>query len=279
MQFLAGESTGMGGRVYLVSNPKVQLNTHDLKFTLFTLLTTNPRIRNVGKSIGKSKQIMRRSSTLFMSPWRRVDVRNLTFLDHFRHRTTASLVGKVWGWGSERRVIVQTNLKRKVKKKLASKVENKLWEKQTDKKAWNERHSEVYLISLSDSPSPVLNSHSISKLETYTWVASPKWALPRYNTIWEKKKKDSLAWLKESIQVCCLCRRRMGFRLQPLRDEIALRAETTTSTLFWVQLQPRSQDLSVSVWDAAGGPGVLGKASDKIHRNIVDFGWMEKSTR
>ena len=111
------------------------------------------------------------------------------FSTYFRLWTTASLVGKVWGWGSERRVIVQTNLKRKVKKKLASKVENKLWEKQTDKKAWNERHSEVYLISLSDSPSPVLNSHSVSKLETYTWVASPKWALPRYNTIWEKKKK------------------------------------------------------------------------------------------
>ena len=59
MQFLPGESTGMGGRVYLVSNPTVQLNTHDLKFILFTFITPNPRIRNVGKSIGKSKQIMR----------------------------------------------------------------------------------------------------------------------------------------------------------------------------------------------------------------------------
>ena len=48
MQFLAGESTGMGGRVYLVSNPTVQLNTHDLKFTIFSFITTNPRIRNVG---------------------------------------------------------------------------------------------------------------------------------------------------------------------------------------------------------------------------------------
>ena len=67
MQFLPGESTGIGGRVYLVSNPTVQLNTHDLKFPLFTFITTNPRIGNVGKSIGKSKQIMRCSSTLFIS--------------------------------------------------------------------------------------------------------------------------------------------------------------------------------------------------------------------
>ena len=67
MQFLAGESTGMLGRVYLVSNPTVQLNTHDLKFTLFSFITTNPRIRNVGKSIGKSKLTMRWSSTLFSS--------------------------------------------------------------------------------------------------------------------------------------------------------------------------------------------------------------------
>ena len=68
MQFLAGERTGMGGRVYLISNPKVQLNSHDLKFTLFSFITTNSRVRNVGKSIGKSKQIIRRSSTLFISP-------------------------------------------------------------------------------------------------------------------------------------------------------------------------------------------------------------------
>ena len=57
MQFLPGESTGMGGRVYLVSNSTVQLNTHDLKFPLFTFITPNPSTRNVGKSIGKSKEI------------------------------------------------------------------------------------------------------------------------------------------------------------------------------------------------------------------------------
>ena len=83
MQFLPGESTGMGGRVYLVSNPTVQLNTHDLKFILFTFITPNPRRRNVGKSIEKSKQMMRCSSTLFISLRRRVNVRNLTFLNLF----------------------------------------------------------------------------------------------------------------------------------------------------------------------------------------------------
>ena len=67
MQFLPGESIGMGSRVYLLSNPAVQLNTHDLKFPLFTFITTNPRIRNVGKSNGKSKQIMPWSSTLSSS--------------------------------------------------------------------------------------------------------------------------------------------------------------------------------------------------------------------
>ena len=55
MQFLPGESTGMRGRVYLVSNPTLQLNTDDLKFTLFTFITPNPRIRNVGKLIRNSK--------------------------------------------------------------------------------------------------------------------------------------------------------------------------------------------------------------------------------
>ena len=65
MQFLPGESNDMGGRVYLVSNPTVQLNTNDLKFPLFTFITTNPSTRNVGKSIGKSKEIMPWSSTLF----------------------------------------------------------------------------------------------------------------------------------------------------------------------------------------------------------------------
>ena len=64
MQFLPGESNGMGSRVYPLSNPAVQLNTHDLKFPLFTFITTNPRIRNVGKSIGKSKEIMPWTSTL-----------------------------------------------------------------------------------------------------------------------------------------------------------------------------------------------------------------------
>ena len=36
----------------------------------------------------------------------------------------------------------------------------------------------------------------------------------------------------ESIQVCCHCRRRLGFSLQLLRDEIALCAETTTLLYF-----------------------------------------------
>ena len=62
-----GEFTGMGGGVYLVSYPTVQLNTHDLKFPLFTFITTNPTIRNVGKLIGKRKQIMHWSSTSFSS--------------------------------------------------------------------------------------------------------------------------------------------------------------------------------------------------------------------
>ena len=57
MQFLPGESTGMEGLVYLLSNPTVQLNTHDLKFPLFTFITTNPSTSNIGKSIGKSKEI------------------------------------------------------------------------------------------------------------------------------------------------------------------------------------------------------------------------------
>ena len=67
MQFLPGESNGMGSRVYLLSDPAVQLNTHDLKFPLFTFITTNPRIRNVVKSNGKSKEIMPCSSTLSSS--------------------------------------------------------------------------------------------------------------------------------------------------------------------------------------------------------------------
>ena len=56
MQFLLGESTGMGGRVYLVSNPTVQLNTHDLKFPCFTFITTNPRITNVGNQLEKANK-------------------------------------------------------------------------------------------------------------------------------------------------------------------------------------------------------------------------------
>ena len=47
------------------------------------------------------------------------------------------------------------------------------------------------------------------------------------NTIWKKGKKDSFACFKESVQICCLCRRRMGFSFRILRDEIAVRAETT----------------------------------------------------
>ena len=65
MQFLPGESTGMGGRVYLVSNPTAQLNTHDLKFPLFTFITTNPRLRNVGK--WKEQRNNGGSSMLFSS--------------------------------------------------------------------------------------------------------------------------------------------------------------------------------------------------------------------
>ena len=64
-------------------------------------------------------------------------------------------------------------------------------------------------------------------------------------TITQLKNKDSFAWFKESIKLCCLCRRRMGFSLQLLRDEITLRAEATIRYSFWfgVILQPRYQDL------------------------------------
>ena len=76
-------------------------------------------------------------------------------------------------------------------------------------------------------------------------------------TFRQLKNNDSFAWFKESIQICCLCRRRMGFSLQLLRDEIVLRAETTIRYSFWfgVILQPRYQDLSLIIWDE---PEVLG---------------------
>ena len=71
-----------------------------------------------------------------------------------------------------------------------------------------------------------------------------------------------------------------GFSLRLLRDEIASHAETTISTLFWFcvllfNLVPRTSPLAFEMHREV--PGTLGKA--KIHPNIVDFGWMEKSTR
>ena len=71
-----------------------------------------------------------------------------------------------------------------------------------------------------------------------------------------------------------------GFSLRLLRDEIASHAETTISTLFWFcvllfNLVPRTSPLAFEMHREV--PGTFGKA--KIHPNIVDFGWMEKSTR
>ena len=56
MQCLPRESTGIVGRVYLVSNPTVQLNTQYLKFPRFTFITINPRIRNVGNQLERANK-------------------------------------------------------------------------------------------------------------------------------------------------------------------------------------------------------------------------------
>ena len=120
------------------------------------------------------------------------------FSTYFRHRTSDSLVGKVWGWESERWVIVQTDLYPRWKT-----IREK---KQTDKKAWNERHSssEVSLNSVSFIPLFPCFRESQCKQIGNSYISSfPK--LSSTETITQLKIKDSLAWFKESIQVCCDC--------------------------------------------------------------------------
>ena len=79
-------------------------------------------------------------------------------------------------------------------------------------------------------------------------------------------KNPKLIYLVVTVAVEWLC---SSSRL--LQNEIALHAETTISTLFWfcVLLQPRFKDLPALRQEALG---TLGKAPNKIEKNVVDFG-------
>ena len=75
----------------------------------------------------------------------------------------------------------------------------------------------------------------------------------------------------------------MGFSLRLLRDEIALRYETTIRYFIYfgfvsylnlvTRISPLAFEMQPEVLES------FRKALDKIHPNSVDFGWMEKSTR
>ena len=71
----------------------------------------------------------------------------------------------------------------------------------------------------------------------------------------------------------------MGFSLRLLRDEIAVRAETTVryfiyfGFLLHFNLVNRTSPLAFELQPEILGS--FGKALDKIHPNTVDFGWTE----
>ena len=70
----------------------------------------------------------------------------------------------------------------------------------------------------------------------------------------------------------------MGFNLRLLRDEIALRAETTIRyfilELLYFDIVTTTSPLAFEMQPEVLGS--FGKALDKIHRNIVDFGWIRR---
>ena len=95
----------------------------------------------------------------------------------------------------------------------------------------------------------------------------------------EKKKKDGLACFKESIQVCCDSERASIYGYCGIRLLYARKKSSATLLWFCLTLQPRSQDLPLAFEMQPEVLGSFGRAFDKIPPNIVDFGWMEKSTR
>ena len=75
----------------------------------------------------------------------------------------------------------------------------------------------------------------------------------------------------------------MGFSLRLLPDEIAVRAETTVryfiyfGFVLYFNLVTRISPLAFEMQPEVLGS--FGKALDKIHLNIVDFGSLKKRTR
>ena len=107
----------------------------------------------------------------------------------------------------------------------------------------------------------------------------PKMGSTEIITQFEKKKEMALFFLKESIQICCHSEWASVCGYCGMRSLYA-RKQPSASLFFCVlyfNVVPRTCPLAFEMQ-----PEVLGtfrKALDKIHPNIVDFVWLEKSTR
>ena len=145
-------------------------------------------------------------------------------------------------------------------------VENKPWEKQTDKKnkVWNERHSEASLISFSFTFQCFRESQckQTRNLFSFPQMSSIE-IITQFEKKERKKKRSGLACFKESIQICWHSEWASIYGYCEMRRSLYARKQPSRSTLFWfcVILQPSYQDLSLSIWDADEGPGILRESS------------------
>ena len=108
----------------------------------------------------------------------------------------------------------------------------------------------------------------------------PKMGSTEIITKFEKKKKrDGLACFKESIQICCHSEWASVCGYCWMRSLYA-RKQPSASLFFCVlyfNVVPMTCPLAFEMLSEVLES--FGKAFDKIPPNVVDFGWMEKSTR
>ena len=161
-------------------------------------------------------------------------------------------------------------------------MENKPWEKQNNTKDWKKRHLKVSLISFSFAlPFPCLRESQCKQLRNSYINSFPKMGSTETITQFWKKRKIALhGWRKVSKYVVTVSvewapvRRYCGMRSLYARKQPSL---LYFGFVFFVNLVPRTFPLAFELRREI--LGTFGKASDKIQPNIVDFGWMEKSTR
>ena len=126
-------------------------------------------------------------------------------------------------------------LKIKVKKKLASKVENNPWEKKkkTRKTKFERKDIQKSLLFLFYSPSSILESQykQIRNLFISSFPKMTKMGSTEIITQFEKKNRDGLVCFKESIEICCHSEWASIYGYCGMRSLYA--RKQPSATLFW----------------------------------------------